>query len=261
MEVEEQAAEDNSGRRARRSPSHSVSGSPRRVPNDEGERKNSFAEEMVPEAEPEQPPKIYIGGISAEVTEEDLRAKYEPFGNITDCFLRPADKPIAFITFDTLEEAQKALETNGDEICNQSIKVSLAKPKAQKGGQGGGSKTCHKCHQEGHFARECPEAGENDERPKRRRDEMDGSEEQKPRLHISSLSSEVTEDDLRNHFEKFGNITDAVVRESANGKFGFVSFDTMEEAKKGLEANGDEIRDQSIRVSFAKPKKPREGDG
>ena len=260
MEVEEQPAEDNYGRRARKSPSNSVSGSPRRVSNDRS-RKNSFAEEMVPEVEPEQPPKIFICGLSTEVTEENLREKYEPFGNITDFYLKATERPIAFITFDTLEEARKALETNGDEIRDQKIKVSFAKPKAQKGDQGGSSKTCRKCQQEGHFARECPNSGENDERPKRRRDEMDGSEEQKPKLHISSLSSETTDSDLRNHFEKFGNITDTVVLENANGKFGFVTFDTMEEAKKGLEANGDEIHNQSIRVSFAKPRKPREGDG
>lgn len=70
------------------------------------------------------------------------------------------------MTFDTLEEAEKAKECNGTEICDQAIRVSFSKPRAPRGGGGGGRgaggpRVCFKCQKEGHMSRECPgvEAG------------------------------------------------------------------------------------------------------
>ena len=114
---------------------------------------------MVPEPQQEQPPKLFITSLSADVSEEDLRNVFEPHGNIVDIFIKENDKgKFAFVTYDTLEEANKGLECNGTDIKDKTIRVNFAKPRAPKG-QGGGGRPCFKCQQEGHMARECPNAG------------------------------------------------------------------------------------------------------
>ena len=67
------------------------------------------------------------------------------------------------------------------------------------------------------------------------------SEDQEPKLNIRNVATSVTDDDLRNHFEKYGNITDVRIIDKGTSRFAFVSFDTLEEATKGLEANGTEL--------------------
>ena len=52
--------------------------------------------------------------------------------------------------------------------------------------------------------------------------------QQEPKLFITSLANEVTEDDLRSTFEPHGNIVNIFVKENERGKFAFVTYDTME---------------------------------
>ena len=51
---------------------------------------------------------------------------------------------------------------------------------------------------------------------------------------------------------------DIFVKENDRGKIAFVTFDTHDEAAKAQqECNGTQIKDQSIRVNFAKPRAPK----
>lgn len=69
----------------------------------------------------------------------------------------------AFVTFDTHEEANKALEQNGTEIKEKAIIVKLAGPRPSK-----------------------KQAG-NERKPRQQREEM-VSEDQTPKLNIVSLA-------------------------------------------------------------------------
>ena len=109
----------------------------------------------------------------------------------------------AFVTFDTHEEANKALELNGTELKEKSIMVKLAGPKPQK------------------------KQGGNERKPRQQREEM-VSEDQPPKLNIVSLAEGVTEEDLRTAFEPHGNIVDIFLKENERGKFAFVTYDTLE---------------------------------
>ena len=79
--------------------------------------------------------KIFVGGIPAEV--EDLSALKEraaQFGTITDSF-KPVGKGFAFITFETEEQAQAAIEAmNGQplEEGGAPLTVNLARPKTDR---------------------------------------------------------------------------------------------------------------------------------
>jgi RNA recognition motif-containing protein len=88
---------------------------------------------------------IYVGNLSFDVTEGDLRQAFEPFGQITEVRLimdKFSGKPkgFGFVEMPATEEAQKAIaEMNGKDLMGRPIKVNEAKPKtdAPRGGGGG----------------------------------------------------------------------------------------------------------------------------
>ncbi len=92
--------------------------------------------------------KLYIANLSYNVTEDELRTAFEPFGAITDIFLatdRETGRPrgFGFITFSTDEEAQAAIaKMNGVELDGRALTVNEARPKeggpSGRGGGGGG---------------------------------------------------------------------------------------------------------------------------
>ncbi|OGK16818.1 hypothetical protein A2690_03510 [Candidatus Roizmanbacteria bacterium RIFCSPHIGHO2_01_FULL_39_12b] len=83
------------------------------------------------------------------------------------------------------------------------------------------------------------------------------------KLFIGNLSFNINSDGLKEIFDKYGEITDAVVisdRDTGRPKgFGFVTFAKVEDAQKALEVNGQEVDGRALVVSIARPRedKPR----
>eukprot|EP00178_Gracilaria_changii_P015927 TRINITY_DN4479_c0_g1_i2.p1 TRINITY_DN4479_c0_g1~~TRINITY_DN4479_c0_g1_i2.p1 ORF type:complete len:144 (-),score=21.79 TRINITY_DN4479_c0_g1_i2:110-541(-) len=110
-------------------------------------------EEPVPEAQPEQEPKIFVVNLIDEITEDNLRSFFESCGEVIDVYIKKNDRgPFAFVKFTSMEEAQKATEMSGNDWNGKQIRVSLAKPR----GGNRNSRACFKCNQEGHMAKNCP---------------------------------------------------------------------------------------------------------
>lgn len=90
--------------------------------------------------------KLYIGNLSFNTTEDDLRDAFGAFGTLTDVFVatdRETGRPrgFAFVTFGTAEEAKTAIEKmNGTELGGRALTVNEAKPKEAMGGGGGGGR-------------------------------------------------------------------------------------------------------------------------
>lgn len=128
----------------RRNNAHSPNRSPRRSPSP------PQASYEPPQQEPEQEPKLHITNVPDDITEEDLRGIFEPHGNIIDVAIKGNDRgKFCFVKFDTLEEAQAALDCNGSEMREKNIKVQLARPRKPQTGP----RVCFKCQQPGHMAR------------------------------------------------------------------------------------------------------------
>jgi len=87
--------------------------------------------------------KIYVGNLSYEVTEEELRQEFQAFGEIesvsviTDKYSgRP--KGFAFVEMPTASEAQAAIsELNGKILKERTLNVNEARPRTDN--RGGGS--------------------------------------------------------------------------------------------------------------------------
>ncbi len=88
--------------------------------------------------------KLYVGNLSFNTSEADLRDAFGAFGSLTDVFLptdRESGRPrgFAFVTFGTPEESQAAVEKmNGTELDGRALTVNEARPKEENGGGGGG---------------------------------------------------------------------------------------------------------------------------
>lgn len=86
--------------------------------------------------------KLYVGNLSFNTTEEDLRDAFGVFGTLTDVFVatdRETGRPrgFAFVTFSTAEESQQAAEKmNGTELGGRALTVNEAKPKEAMSGGG-----------------------------------------------------------------------------------------------------------------------------
>lgn len=80
------------------------------------------------------------------------------------------------------------------------------------------------------------------------------------RLFIGGLAWGATDEDLQKAFEPYGKIVSCAVitnRETGRSKgFGFVEFETVEEAEKAKEAmDGQEIAGRAIKIDFARPRR------
>jgi RNA recognition motif-containing protein len=90
--------------------------------------------------------KLYVGNLSFQTSEAELRSHFEQFGAVTDIYVamdkftgRP--RGFAFITMGTAEEAKLAIEkTNGADLGGRALQVNEARPKEERsgGGFGGG---------------------------------------------------------------------------------------------------------------------------
>lgn len=81
-------------------------------------------------------------------------------------------------------------------------------------------------------------------------------------IYVKNLDPEVTQDDFTELFQQFGNVTSAVVQFDDEGKskgFGFVNFETHEEAQKAVDTLHDtEFKGRKIFVTRAQKKAERE---
>ena len=86
-------------------------------------------------------------------------------------------------------------------------------------------------------------------------------------IYVGNLSSDVTEDDLRQAFEALGQVASAtVVKDKYSGEsrgFGFVEMPGKAEAQSAItKLNGEQLKGRSINVNEARPRSEgRRGGG
>ena len=90
--------------------------------------------------------KLYVGNLSYNVTEEQLRELFSQAGTIKEIALimdRDTQRPkgFGFVEMTTQVEAQKAIEMfNEHELDGRRLTVNFARPKEDRGGSRGGGR-------------------------------------------------------------------------------------------------------------------------
>ncbi len=85
-------------------------------------------------------------------------------------------------------------------------------------------------------------------------------------IYAGNLSLEVTEEDLRQAFEAFGQVESVtVIKDKFTGEsrgFGFVEMPAKAEAQAAIEGlNAQEIKGRAVNVNEARPREDRKGGG
>jgi len=85
-------------------------------------------------------------------------------------------------------------------------------------------------------------------------------------IYVGNVSYNTTNDDLREAFESYGEVTSAVVvndKETGRSKgFGFVEMTTKEDGLAAITAmNGKELNGRTLRVNEAQPRPERKTGG
>jgi len=85
-------------------------------------------------------------------------------------------------------------------------------------------------------------------------------------IYVGNLSHDVTESDLREFFEPFGQVESAnIIKDKFSGEsrgFGFVEMPSQKEAVSAIAGlNGKDLKGETIKVNEARPRTPNHRGG
>jgi RNA recognition motif-containing protein len=87
--------------------------------------------------------KMYVGNLSYNATDAEIRELFEAHGSVTDVFIvkdRESGRPrgFAFVSMETPEQMNAAIEAlNGEEFDGRALQINEARPREERP-QGGG---------------------------------------------------------------------------------------------------------------------------
>jgi cold-inducible RNA-binding protein len=82
--------------------------------------------------------KLYVGNLSYETTEDELRSLFTQVGTVNEVALikdrdTGTSKGFAFVTMNSQEEANKAIaQFNGQSLGNRELTVNVARPREER---------------------------------------------------------------------------------------------------------------------------------
>jgi len=142
--------------------------------------------------------KLFIGGLNREVTDDDIRAVFSQYGNVTDCVAiknkeTGGNRGFGFVSFDDVESVNAVMNDftgGGIEIRGKKVDIKRAVPKDVPNPESAQTRT-KKCF-------------------------------------VGGISQNLTSDDLKEYFEAFPGVK--VDKLDFKGKFAFVEFASENDA-------------------------------
>merc|ERR1719183_904884 len=175
---------------------------------------------------------IFIKNLDKSIDNKMLYDTFCTFGNILSCKIaydeEGRSKGYGFVHYETEEAATTAIEkVDGKMLKEKIVYVGTFKRKAER--------------------------------------EVDGSSEKKfTNIFVKNLDEEVSEDDIREQFGAFGEITSLALMKAEDGKskgFAFINFAEMAVAAKAVEEkNGFTFKEKAMYVGRAQKKSERSSE-
>lgn len=174
---------------------------------------------------------IFIKNLDELIDNKALHDTFAAFGNVLSCKVATDEhgrsKGYGFVHYETAEAAERAIEAvNGMLLNDKKVYVGH------------------------HISR------------KERQSKLDEMKAQFTNLYIKNLDPEMSQEDFEKLFAEYGTVTSAIVQLKDDGTskgFGFVNYETHEEAQKAVDALHDkDINGHKLFVSRAQKKSERE---
>ncbi|TEB36370.1 polyadenylate binding protein [Coprinellus micaceus] len=174
---------------------------------------------------------IFIKNLDEMIDNKALHDTFAAFGTVLSCKVATDDqgrsKGYGFVHYETAEAAESAIKAvNGMLLNDKKVYVGH------------------------HISR------------KERQSKLEEMRSQFTNLYIKNLDTEVTSEEFEELFQKFGNVTSAVISKDEEGKskgFGFVNYERHEEAQKAVdELNDFDLNGKKLFVARAQKKAERE---
>ncbi|TRX90849.1 hypothetical protein FHL15_008253 [Xylaria flabelliformis] len=174
---------------------------------------------------------IFIKNLDAAIDNKALHDTFAAFGNILSCKVAQDEtgnsKGYGFVHYETDEAAAAAIKhVNGMLLNEKKVYVGHHIPK------------------------------------KDRQSKFEEMKANFTNVYVKNISTDASDDDFRDLFEKYGDVTSSSLARDSEGKsrgFGFVNFTTHESAAKAVEElNGKDFQGQDLYVGRAQKKHERE---
>ncbi|KAK4882930.1 hypothetical protein RN001_006249 [Aquatica leii] len=173
---------------------------------------------------------VFIKNLDKNIDNKALYDTFSAFGNILSCKVamddRGGSKGYGFVHFETEESAKKAIDrVNGMLLNGKKVYVGKFIPRVEREKQLGEKAKLF------------------------------------TNVYIKNFKKDVSDENLQEIFNKFGNITSCVVMKNSDGSskcFGFVAFDNPKSAANAVrDMHNKEINGQSLYVARAQKKSER----
>ncbi|KAH0713353.1 hypothetical protein KY285_006780 [Solanum tuberosum] len=182
--------------------------------------------------------KIFVGGISAETSEEILTQHFSRYGEVvksqvikfreTNC-----GKGFGFVTFADSSVINQLLHQQHI-ILGRTVDVKLAIPK--------GASPCSECQQS-------------------QRQNSETSNSNRRKIFVGGLPLSLSEEEFKTYFEKFGTISQVNLISDKETKtprgFGFVTYDSEESVTHVLQEKLHWLKNKYVEVKKAEPRERR----
>ncbi|KAF5026122.1 hypothetical protein F66182_1770 [Fusarium sp. NRRL 66182] len=174
---------------------------------------------------------VFIKNLDVAIDNKALHDTFAAFGNILSCKVAQDEngnsKGYGFVHYETDEAASQAIKhVNGMLLNEKKVYVGHHIPK------------------------------------KDRQSKFEEMKANFTNVYVKNIAPDVTEDDFRQLFEKYGDVTSSSLARDQEGKsrgFGFVNFTTHESASKAVdELNSKDFHGQDLYVGRAQKKHERE---
>lgn len=220
---------------------------------------------------------VFVRNIPYDCREEEIREFFRDCGAITKLYLPIFEdtgrlRGIAVVSFDTPEEAERAIHKDGQKLGDREVKIQYSRRTERRRDDRDDRERRDDRRDDrrgGDFRRDDRRGGGGGRRPfVPRSPEGEGEGAPSPTVFVANLPWSATQEDVKAFFADCGEISIVRLitdRETNQPRgFGYVEFKSEEEARKAVAKSGQELSGRELRVQFARrtrEDRPRGGEG